>query len=200
MAKILSQAGSSLADVYNVVGSIAGIDELDSRTVQLTHDMAATIFSERMASNIIGNNTGGVSQDSSIDAELVGLPDTPFRIHNVSVFQAGTTTIARLANMVLVMTNGAGDRDIIIWMWDGTVEIQRLEDDVKEVLMPEPGFAGNLPTIGMGGDQPSTVPQVFLKGDTTSFGAGTINIAARLHISFSQLEGISSVGLPIPSW
>jgi len=197
---ILSQSGKSLADVYDVEGSIAGIDELNSREVSLVHEMGATIFSERMASQIVATSTGAISQSSAIDAEITGLPNTPFRIHHISLVDAGTNTVARLANMVVVMENAAADRDVIVWMWDGTVETQRMEADVKAVLMPEIGFNGALPTIGMGGDQPDQVPRMFMRGDTSAFGAGTVNIASRVHISFSQVEGVSSVGLPIPSW
>lgn len=197
MAKILSQAGQSLADVYDVEGSIAGIDDLMSREVNLTHDMASTIFSERMSSRILGNSTGAVLQSVTIDAEILNLPSTPFRVHGITLMDSGVATVARLANMVVVLVEPAGN-DIIVWMWDGTVETQRLEDDVKAVLMPEARFT--LPNMGMGGSQPATVPQMFMRGDTTAFGAGTINISARVHISFSQLEGVSSVGLPIPSW
>jgi len=197
VSKIQSQAGQSLADVYDVVGSVAGIEELIPKEVTLTHDMASTIFSERMSSLIIGNSTGAIAQTLPIDTAILNLPNTPFRIHGITLMNAATNTVARIANMVVVLTDPGGN-DIIIWMWDGTVEIQRLEADVKEILMPEPGF--DLPNLGMGGGQPSTVPQMFMRGDTITFGAGTVNIEARVHISFSQLEGVSSVGLPIPSW
>jgi len=200
VTKILSQAGKSLADVYDVVGSIAGIDQLVSQEVSLTHDMASTIFSERMSSQVLGNSTGAILADTDIDTEITGLPATPFRIHGVTLFNAGTTTVARLSHMIVVVKDGDADRESIIWMWAGTIETQRIEADEKEILMPEVAFGTRLPSIGMGGDQPATVPQVFMRGKTLDFGAGTVNIGGRLHISFSQLEGVSSVGLPIPSW
>jgi len=199
MPLIQSKSGASLADVYDVVGSIAGIEELLSREVSLTHDMAATIFSERMSSRILQTTTGAISQTETIDAEIVGLPATPFRVHGITLTDAGVATVARMANMCVVMVAPDGF-ETIIWMWDGTVEVQRMENDVKQILMPEVGFANCLPTMGMGGDQPATVPQMFVRGNTLTFGAGTINIGIRTHISFSQLEGVSSVGLPIPSW
>jgi len=200
MPKILSQAGKSLADVYDVVGSIAGIDDLNSREVQLTHDMASTIFSERMSSRIVSTSTGATAQDEDIDIEVPGLPDTPFRVHGVNLTNSGTTTVARLLHMIVVLHDVANDNDIIIWMWNGTIENQRYESDAKEVLMPEPGWQNALPTLGMGGDQPATVPQIIIRGRTLGFGAGTVNIGIRVHFTFSQLEGVSSVGLPIPSW
>ena len=45
MVKILSQAGISLADLYNVEGSIAGIEQLDTRELPIVHEMSGTIFS-----------------------------------------------------------------------------------------------------------------------------------------------------------
>ena len=200
MSLIQSQAGKSLADVYDIVGSIAGIEELLSREVSLTHDMASTIFSERMSSSIVATSTGATLQSVAIDTEITNLPATPFRVHGVTVFDSGTNTVARLSNLVVVMRDVTNTNDAIVWMWDGTVETQRLEGGVVAVLMPEPAFANALPTMGMGGDQPATVPEMFVRGDTPAFGAGSINISIRPHISFSQLEGVSSVGLPIPSW
>jgi len=198
--RILSQAGKSLADVYDVVGSVAGIDELHSREVHLSHDMASTIFSERMASRILQDSTPTTTQSDDFDSEILLLPATPFRIHGITIFNGTLNTVARLANLVIVMRDELNTNDTIVWMWDGTVEIQRLEGAAKEVLMPEIGFAGCLPSIGMGGDQPATVGQMFARGDTLAFGAGDITLGIRTHISFSQLEGVSSVGLPIPSW
>jgi len=197
--KILSQAGKSLADVYDVEGSIAGIDELLSKDVALVHEMGQTIFSERMSSRIIATSTGAISQSSVIDTEIPNLPMTPFRIHGINLTDAGSNTIARLSNIVVVLVSSDGIESIV-WMWDGSVETQRMEGNVKAVLMPEIGFATMLPSLGMGGDQPATVPQLFARGNTPAFGAGTVNIAIRTHITFSQLEGVSSVGLPIPSW
>jgi len=199
VTKILSQAGISLADAYNVVGSVAGIEELVSREVQLTHDMAATLFSERMSSNIVATSTGAISQTTSFDAEITGLPATPFRVHGIMLLNGNTDTIARIANICVVMVSEGG-RDLIVWAWDGTVANFRVEGQTDEHLGETLNFGSRLPTLGMGGDQPVTVPQMFMRGTTTTFGAGTVNIASRVHISFSQLEGVSSFGLPIPSW
>lgn len=199
-SKILSKSGASLADVYDVKGSVAGIEELDSAQVQLTHDMASTIFSERMGSSIVLVSTGALLQSTTFDVEITGLPATPFRVHNIMCNNGGTTTVARLAHACVVMVSEPGARDIIIWAWDGTVQSQRIEGGTDEILGRSQAFGGVLPTIGMGGDQPSRVPQMFFRGETLAFGGSTVNIACVTHFSNSQLEGISSVGLPIPSW
>lgn len=200
MSKVLSQAGSSLADVYDVVGSIAGIDQLITEEVQLTHDMATTIFSERMSSAILSTTTGTISQSTAFDIEIPALPATPFRVHGVQVMNSGTTTVARLANLMIAMRDQQNTNDMLIWVWDGNVSAQRIEANVRELLGRAANLASPLPTMGMGGDQPRTVPTMFIRGDTTAFGAGTLNLTVNTHISFSQLEGVSSVGLPIPSW
>jgi len=75
MPKVLGQVGVSLADAYDIEGSIAGVDELVTRDVSLTHDMAATIFSERVSTAIRRSATAALAQNTLFDRGPTRLRD-----------------------------------------------------------------------------------------------------------------------------
>jgi len=202
--KILSQAGDSLADIYDVKGSIAGIENLESRDLPIVHEMGATVFSERFSTEILRISSAAQSQSDDWGTLLTGLPDTVFRVQGVRVFVDVT---ARVTLASLAMRDPVTARETPIWSWDDANDGEtsvRFSDDgaatgVSIFLQPAPGNV-QLPKIGAGDQQPQRVNGLIFRGTTPAFGAGTVEAVALVDIAFAQIGGVSSRGLPIPGW
>jgi len=202
--KVLSQAGISLADAYDVEGSIAGIEELNTREVQLLHEMGGTIFSERFSTTIRRAVSGDILQSANWVCSIADFPATPARVLAVL---AVTDTTARLADAAISMSDPLGNsRELPFWVWDGSNEDTMrfsengtLQDHL--VLRPFPEYT-RLPQMLSGSSvlQPQRVPNIVMRGSTTAFGAGNVEFTLLVLIAFAQLGGVSSRGLPLPSW
>ena len=202
MVKILAQAGMSLADVYNVQGSIVGIDQLEAREVTLVHEMGATILSERV-SGFIRRIESTVSQSSNIGVILTDLPAGPYKIAGVTVL---ATSAARVVNVMVALRDGEAGREMPFFVWDTAV-------DGSKVIRIEPAGAGAINTVALtpsgppfgsvvavGTGQPQRVNQIALRGVSTAFGAGTVTVTALVYVIFSHVGGLNSRGLPFPGW
>lgn len=204
MPKILSQAGVSLADVYDIVGSVAGVETLESRNISLVHEMGATIFSERLNGVVRRAGQTGILQSVAFDVAINDLPTTPTRIHAVCAFANITS---RLSLVQVSMRQRDNAREIPILIWDSAIDDEvsvRLQDDGGAVatvfmLRPTGGFYQLGPNL-IGGENLQVVRNLVMRGQTSAFGAGTVDITFLTYISFSALEGVSSHGLPLPSW
>jgi len=203
MAKILAQAGNSLADVYDVEGSIAGVEKLVTEDVVLVHEMGDTIFSERFSGQIRTLATGDILQDTNFTATDSGLADTPTMVNSIIVFVDVT---ARLLRCSLMIQSRGDSREIPIWVWDGTNEfVVRFDDGAGGgvinaiTLFPRDGWR-QYPVLLTGREQPERVETLVLRGTTSGFGAGTVEIFANIYVSFADVQGLSSRGLPIPGW
>lgn len=200
MPKVLAQAGTTLADVYDVEGSVAGVEELLSSEVHLSHEMGATIFSERFSQFVRRVVTGNLAQNIEIAATLSAFPGTPCRINGVCVL---VDTAGRVDDVAVnVKDNGA--RELPIWVWDGTnTDTIRLFDVTlgdKNVLRPNAAYS-LLPNIVSGPNRAvDTVDDIVVRGTTSGFGAGTVEITLLVFISFAARDAVSSQGLPIPGW
>jgi len=203
MVKVLSQAGISLADTYDVEGSIAGIEQLQSEDVQLVHEMGGTIFSERLSGTVRRRTTGAVLQSTAWDQLITDLPVVPFRIAAVAVIAdvSGRTSIASIA-----VRDPISGREVPIWLWDTTTDLFndiRIDDDgagaanIQYLLPTNRTF---YPLTGIGTGQPQSVPDLAFRGSTTGFGAGDVTHTALIYIEFAAIGGISSQGLPVPGW
>jgi len=194
----------SLADVYNVEGSIAGIDRLESGEVSLVHEMGATIFSERLSGFIRRVVTAAELQSQTFDLTMTSLPAGPWRVLGVYV-QAGD--VGRTTRAQVSLRDPLSGREIPIFIWDVANDF---ESDIRIV---ENGSAASndsaliqvspavMPSLGIGGGQPQRVgTEIVLRGSTSAFGAGTVVITALVYLGLSHIGGISSRGLPIPSW
>jgi len=204
MVKILSQSGNSLADTYDVKGSVAGIEELETRELPIVHEMGATVFSERYSSFIRGGTSGAINQSVNFNTVLDDLPAGVWRILGISVF---TDAAARTALCSVALRNPTDGREIPLWAWDTTPDIEvlvRFSDDGAAVtnrtfLRPVVPF-NVLPHLASGGGQPQRVNEIAFRGQASAFGAGTVEIQMLLHIGFAAIGGVSSRGLPVPSW
>jgi len=204
MSKILSKSGDSLADVYDVEGSIAGIDQLNSQEVNLTHDLASSLFSERLSSRVVALTPGAVLQSVEFNSTFdVGNPLT--RILGVTVITNG---IGGMLNAMVAVTSPLlgfqGLTDAPLFCWDSTedsVIIQVMIAGVitaQSVLVSSP--AVQVPSLAIGDDQPASTAIISFRGATNAFGAGTVTPIALLYLAFPAVEGLSSRGLPIPGW
>ena len=205
MAKIESQSGISLADIYNVEGSQAPIETLLSRDISLVHEMGQTIFSERASGAIFRASTVALTQSSTFDIITTNMPDVPTRILGVQVFTPDDP--ARVSQIQVSLRNQDQGREIPIWVWDSVNNVTvRMQDDdgvVGNRFLFEPVSSVRLlPNMLMGTSQPQTVDDISLRGATPAFGAGTITIIALYYVAFAEevQSGVSSFGLPIPGW
>jgi len=206
--KVLGQAGISIPDVYDVVGSQAPIDRLSSEEPQYVHEMGSTIFSERFSGQIGRNPTGDIDQNVTIGTIITGLNAPINRLHGLSVWNAGNNTVARLLRLAIYSRapDGAStplERENLIWIWDGTVTAATNMDEgtvaTVEYLNPVAALT-QLPAMQTSQVQPLAVPEFAMRGRTLGFGAGTIELILNTHFGFAEIIGVSSYGLPIPSW
>ena len=205
MTKILSQAGNSLADTYDVEGSIAGIDQLETHELPIVHEMGNTVFSERLSGNIRRVTSGSISQSSNWDVVLSDLGSGISRILGVFVF---SDSLSRLSLATLSVRADDDEREVPIFAWDSNEAsfTARIDDSgIGDVS----GMGSNLnvatlPSILIGRGQSKQVGQIAFRGTTNAFGAGTVVTTALIYIAFSAVGGVpgntSSRGLPVPSW
>lgn len=204
MVKILSQAGSSLADVYDVAGSIAGIEQLETRELPIVHEMGQTIFAERYSTYVRLANSGNIAQNTDFNIIASDLPRTPARLLGVAVYSDAGARVLRAA---IHTHDPETARDFPVWVYDGANFLATLMDDgggpaVLDVLLGNVQ-ATMVPNMVGGTDQPEVVDRMAFRGRTTGFGAGTVFIRALYYIASSSTTGsisVSSRGLPIPSW
>ena len=204
MSKILAQSGTSLADVYDIEGSIVGVEELNAAEVQTVHEMGHTLWAERFGTNIARFATGDLAASVEWNILIDTLPTTPFRIYGVSVF----ADVSARANTVTVLARDPiSDREFPIWNWDLDTDIfvdMRIADQaavgVLQELVPTRDQQVRTPITLTGVDQPQRVPNVSFRGLTTAFGAGTVEHTLLIYFGFAQIGGISSHGLPLPGW
>lgn len=199
MAKILSQAGNSLADIYDVEGSIAGIDHLETHELPIVHEMGSTVFSERLAGGVIRVPTGAIVQSTVIDQSVIG--NTARALQRILGIFVSVDTTARIADLAVAIENDADG--IPIWVWGGSEDAVRVlvagtATDLI-ALIPDPAFTF-LPNLMMGTTQPAPTANLTLRGNTSAFGAGDVTATIHLQVAFPVLRGVSSRGLPLPSW
>lgn len=205
MVKILSQSGMSLADVYNVSGSIAGVESLDSREVQLVHEMGGTIFSERFGTAMQRANAAGILQSAEWDITFTGFGASVVRLLGITVF---ASTAARVSFCMLAIRDAANGREVPIFYWNSTVDDElpiELDDEgggvsTRLLLRPVVGLPAGMPNMLTGEAQNAAIGEIVFRGTTLAFGAGSVSTRAVIHSAFSGAGGLSAVGLPIPGW
>jgi len=204
VVKILSQAGNSLADTYDVEGSIAGIDQLETRELPIVHEMGATVFSERLSGAIRRATSGAILQNTNFDIILTDLPATPSRVLGVTVV---TDVAGRVSTAAILIRDAGAGREMPIFVWDSGEQFmvcRMVENNAAvgtlELLVTSLNLPGFPPSMIIGTDQPQEVDQIAFRGRSTGFGAGTVTITALIYLAFSEVGGISSRGLPIPGW
>lgn len=206
MVKILSQSGISLADVYDIEGSIVGVDSLQAREVQLVHEMGQTIFSERITGDVERITSGAIAQSTNFNTVLATFGVGVTRILGVLVL---TTATSRLSMVTVLVRDAFAGREIPIFVWDSNednVSI-RIEEDgggvAGSTVLGSSLNLGVVPTMLIGADQPArSVNEIAVRGATAAFGAGTVTTTAMIYTAHTAVPGmgVSSYGLPVPSW
>lgn len=206
MVKILSQAGKSLADMYDLEGSIVGIDDLDTRNLPIVHDVSGTVFSERLRFSPFTAITGALPQNTNFDLAFGPIAgDSVARLTGVSVFCNIAAQVATCS--VSIHRHAFGSvvqRDIPVWIWGGDSFATRVSLDgapvQRDALLGAPGQV-QLPQF-VGGEKqgPNPTTDIWMRGRMAGFGAGTETVWFVLFIAFSQTDGISNYGARIPSW
>jgi len=175
--------------------------------------MGAAIFSERLAGQVFRLFFDDITQTVTLGASFTGLPETPFRLAGFQILVEGGLE-ARLTRIVASLSEldagGTAIQEIPFWSWDttlGTSETVRMIDGGAaaanfDLLIPAPSNLPQLPQILTGAFQPGVVNGITCRGLTATFGAGDVDIIALAYILFPDAagSGISSQGLPIPSW
>jgi len=206
VTKILSQAGNSLADVYDVEGSIAGIDELETRELGIIHEMGATVFSERLSAQIVRFATAALAQNADFDSTLISPPPNIYRVLGAMVV---IDTAGRMSFCQISLRDPITGREMPFFVWEAGDDV---ESNIR--IVENGGAAGNTtilrsqfgpqgPTIGVSDGQPRRVgDEIVFRGRTAGFGAGDVTAVALVHLGITEAVGgsLSSRGLPVPSW
>ncbi len=174
-----------------------------SENVNLVHEMGATIFSERFSSTIRRMTTGAIAQNTVFDEVLIDLPAGPFRILGVAVL---ADVAARLSRVMVALQDPVAGRELPMFVWDSVQNADlliRIQDNNAAINVNMvyllPSFIMT-PNMGTGVEQPQRVERIQMRGVTSGFGAGTVETTAIIHVGLSQVGGVSSRGLPLPSW
>jgi len=209
MVKVLSQSGDSLADLYDVVGSIAGIDQLITEELPIVHELGATIQSERFSLAMRNMSSGAILQSVDFDTVINDLPAGVTRVLGVFVT---TNTAGRTAHVTVSLRDGDDDDELPIFSWSagqGDLEyVARLAVDggaVANVLLLRPlQNMPNLPSFLTSAGQPTNqrVAEIAFRGTSTAFGAGTVTARAVVLIAHTHFGSphLSNRGILIPSW
>lgn len=171
--------------------------------VQVVHEMGATIFSERLAADIRQLTSGDIGQNVGFDVTLATDLTTPARILGITVT---FDTAARLDRaQISLQQNGI---DFPIWAWNVSVdEVIVIRMDLtgagvgtEQLCRPLRPLAGNVPSMLFGSLQIQPMPDLIFRGLAAGFGAGTVRATADILTCHATRGGVSSFGLPIPSW
>jgi len=209
--KILSKAGASLADIYDVQGSIAGIEQLETRDLPIVHEMGTTIFSERLSGRVLRLFFDDLLQTVTLGASFSGVPEA---ISRLAGFQILVDDVARLTRVTASLSeldaSGTAVQEVPFFAWNtgtgGSTTVRIIDDGNSaadfEMLTPEPGGWPQIPQILTGALQRGVVNGITIRGLTATFGAGTVDIIGLAYLLDADPagSGISSLGLPIPSW
>jgi len=201
VVKVLGQAGTSLADVYDVEGSIAGVEQLISAEVGLVHEMGHTLFSERASGAIRRLTSGDILQTITWDITIADLPAGLWRVLGVVVLM--DTDRINYAQVSLRSTSDGREMPLFVWDTanDASNIIRIVEDGTLATWRALVGPILQVPNLGIGTGQRQQVgEEIVFRGQSTTFGAGTVEAVALVYLGLTHLAGVSSFGLPIPSW
>lgn len=206
--KVLGQVGVSIADQYDVQGSIAGVDELDVEDIKGVHELGATMFSERLSARVSTGSTAALAQSQGFSLlfpatvnPLIGIPAGITRILGISIFADAD----RIDTCQLSIRDDELNRDVPLFVWNtATDEVVGIKMDSSATnifylrsLNPLPWAAASLI---LGSEQRESAAQIIVRGGSTAFGAGTVTLTARIYFAFALQQGLSSYGVPVPGW
>jgi len=206
--KVLGRAGISLADVYDVEGSIAGIDELDVRSVKGVHELGAQIHSERVVTHLIRMASGALATGNVFNITAGAFPQSINRLLDVAFLVAGANT-TEIANATVSIRDTDLTREIPIHSWDDAVDPEvpiRWDNDgagAAQFLLLRPLVPFVPQLITRTGDA-LLMPELVFRGIAATV-ATTVEMFAVIQLirpdrGAPPAGEPSSHGLPIPSW
>ena len=201
--KILSQSGVSLADTYDIEGSIAGVEELDSDAVKTVHEMGGTIWSERLVGQMVIIPVTALAQTLNFSANFSFAENV--RLLGLQVISDDAARVLH-AQVSITSPPALDNQDTPIFYWEDAKDtfrqVRLLTAGVvatEELLVPE--LPPQLPQLLVGQASRRPTSTVSFRGTSVSFGAGTVDVRVQLYVAFAQSgTGDSSYGLPVPSW
>ncbi len=201
MGKILSKSGESLADVYDVKGSIAGIENLESDEVHLVHEMGSTILSERLGGSIISITPGAIAQSTNFDIG-VSLGPSPMRLLGMSIMVEEAARMTRIIATIRDVPPTINEVPVFLWTAGDLESSQEvvLNGTLTAVFVMGSALPNATPSLLIGTDSRDPVPVINVRGRTSAFGAGTVTTHINIYTAAPVLGGVSSRGLPLPSW
>jgi len=206
--KILSQAGTSLADVYDIEGSIVGLEDLDVNEIKGVHDLGPQIHSERLQTFLVLATSGAVAQSVGWNITTAGFPDSINRLLAVTVLSSVT---ARVSHCSVAIQDVESGREIPIWAWDETPDSEQLVQwsldgaAVATFINLRSTAALSIPQLLTRTGVSNAMPALIFRGLTNAFGAGNVQVRvvyqlARPNSGNPPAGEPSSHGLPIPGW
>jgi len=207
--KILAQAGASLADVYQIEGSVVGLEDLDVEDIKGVHDLGPQIQSERLRAFITVIDSTAILQTITFGVGTADFPDCVNRVVSCAVV---VDDASRLSHCSVCIKEGSTGIEYPIFVWDdGDDESSPyIWDDgggsaPLTILRPIHQMNNAVPCIVSRAGDAGDMPNMIFRGLSTTFGAGTVRARAILQIirpatRFPTPGEPSSHGLPIPSW
>lgn len=211
MSKILAQTGMSLADSYDVEGSICDISDLLTKEgVNLTQEMGATIVSERMQSSFLELRADGILQSVAFNVVSDPLPDCVNRLLGACVIGTFSATGTGVSACSLAIRDNVTGREYPFWAFDTVAGLESAifwSDDgaaVAEVSIVEPTIS-SLPEMVFRQGAAKLMPSIVFRGEMVAFGAGTPDVIAMIHLGRASATAPGageprSHGLPMPGW
>jgi len=205
--KPLSDAGSSIAESYDVEGSSIAIENIDARDIGLVHEMGGTIFSERVHGAIQLFQTAALLQTVTFDVEVL-IP----RISRILNWGVIIDTAGRCLNAQMSVGDVEATLPVELpfFTWDSVIDSERTirhqaGGGRTNVTWLAPSTPPNTPSalLTFGVDQPDDLTathRISLRGTTATFGAGTIVVTGMIYHALSAVVRPSSRGMPLPSW
>lgn len=204
--KILSQSGAGLADIYDVEGSVAGIEQLESKEVTLVHEMGAEIFSERLRTFMAVLDSTAILQSVAFN---ITLPQVTTAINRVLGITVMMDVAGRIDFCSLAIQDVITEEEMPIWSWDLAIDLERqvrwsnAGAAVLTFIQAVPITPAMLPYLLTETGEARRNPAFIFRGISSAFGAG--NARARCLITQARAGPAttgppSSRGLPCPSW
>ncbi len=205
--KILAQAGTSLADIYDVEGSVVGLESLDVGEVKAVHELGGTIMSERLTAFVQHTDGGALAQNLQFNFQGNDYHDQVTRILGVTLL---TDFAARVRNACVSIQDLTNGREMPLFVWDTA------DDPEPRVRWSIDGAAvgaffhlrslfNQFPSLVLRTGTERITTRLVCRGVNDAFGAGDVTVHMLVYIAFpshvAETPGEpSSHGLPLPSW
>jgi len=206
--KILGKVGVSLADQYDVEGSEAGVERLDSDDAKVVHDLTQTIFSERMVGRILQIVTPATAQNTNFNVTIGPAdvsPTIPRGISRILGCFLFSDVNGAIDDAQISLRDSNTDLDMPIFVFDEGLDkafLVRIDSGLDTVFTYRPAviLPSGAKSFLIGAGQGAGPNSMALRGSTSGFGAGNVVITARIYIAFAEIQGLSSYGVCVPSW